>query len=155
MTLLLHELQQMQQKKKKKKSSFKQEAHHRTFPSKTFLTQTLDRDGSAPVALPSSTTGAWTMGSRGHKLPELARTLGNPKPKTSFSLGFFLHRNMPGSQLHHPHQSIVSLLWFQHLNSRGHEPPASQQAPGTAPPASVLLRLYCIITNDYCGNIAP
>lgn len=68
---------------------------------------------------------------------------------------FFLHRNMPGSQLHRPHQSIASLLWFQHPNSRGREPPASQQAPGTAPPASVLLRLYCIITNDYCGNIAP
>lgn len=84
---MLHELQQMQQKKKK--SSFKQEAHHRTFPSQAFLTQTPERDGSAPVALPSSTTGAWAMGSRGHELPELARTLGNPKPKISFSLGFF------------------------------------------------------------------
>lgn len=99
MTLLLHELQQMQQKKKKKKkSSFKQEAHHRTFPSKTFLTQTPERDGSAPVALPSSTTGAWAMGSRGHELPELACTLGNPKPKTSFSLGIFFaqkHARLP------------------------------------------------------------
>lgn len=150
MTLLLHELQQMQQKKKK--SSFKQEAHHRTFPSQAFLTQTPERDGSAPVALPSSTTGAWTMGSRGHELPELARTLGNPKPKTSFSLFFFCTETCQAPS--------YIILTQASLPSCGSSTPTAgatspQQAPGTAPPASVLLRLYCIITNDYCGNIAP